>query len=696
MVKDLQEANAGGTTNAPLNANMRLFAAKFGWVNMGFLNPPPESMVNAIIPKDTSTPRRRRRMQKEAAANGTDLEECEVDDEECQQDTPKASDLPDPNESGNAGFLRKSGITADEFFIGQMMAIVLTPAGTAYFTPKVTDRVEAKRNMMRNMVLSKQAMALKHDQFADLGPAFDDVLTGMPEWKAPAKYQLSTVLLTILTVQNMAICQCSLMAIFEGRAVVTWIASVVSIILFPFGFIVYTFITLRGVMQPESKMPVWAGGAKYWTFAQTVLKSIPSNLGPGDIVWVPSIPPELLVKPKPLKPDIPPGTPPDKAKEIVKECVEQNKAMLKARIDGIKKLGPEALMIQGKWVVKTKPAEQFMSVYGQQFGQYNGMGFYLVALEQVKRLLQVIVLAALATAPVLGPLQVKMLTVIGGIEFAIVCYTRPHVDVKLGFSVMGTQGMKVSQMLGPFLLMFGLVEDQFTALSMMLMNALTSAVGVVKECAAAAMPLLQMARDSVGPAVAAVMKIFVAVGVIVGTIKKKLGKIERPKPPPPVWGLIKMPPPVVNLLAEMLPPPIMEKMKAVIAEVGPIMKAYGMVFSKFGAKWMGAAGIKELARQFKAILDPNNPQERINVTKYINKFHKMAILTVFQICQPKMKRAALQMYDDATAVATEVKARMGAASSGSDPIAAAMAILNPDIVGKLEGLFGDVIPVIKK
>jgi hypothetical protein len=39
---------------------------------------------------------------------------------------------------------------------------------------------------------------------------------------------------------------------------------------------------------------------------------------------------------------------------------------------------------------------------------------------------------------------------------------------------------------------------------------------------------------------------------------------------------------------------------------------------------------------------------------------------------------------------------MGAASSGSDPIAAAMAILNPDIVGKLEGLFGDVIPVIKK
>ena len=39
MIANLQETAAGGTTNAPLNANMRLFAAKFGWVNFGFLNP---------------------------------------------------------------------------------------------------------------------------------------------------------------------------------------------------------------------------------------------------------------------------------------------------------------------------------------------------------------------------------------------------------------------------------------------------------------------------------------------------------------------------------------------------------------------------------------------------------------------------------------------------------------------------------
>jgi hypothetical protein len=38
QMKNLQETVAGGQTNVPLNANMRLFANQFGWINMGFLN----------------------------------------------------------------------------------------------------------------------------------------------------------------------------------------------------------------------------------------------------------------------------------------------------------------------------------------------------------------------------------------------------------------------------------------------------------------------------------------------------------------------------------------------------------------------------------------------------------------------------------------------------------------------------------
>jgi len=38
MIKNLQETVTGGQTNVPLNANMRLFANQFSWVNMGFLN----------------------------------------------------------------------------------------------------------------------------------------------------------------------------------------------------------------------------------------------------------------------------------------------------------------------------------------------------------------------------------------------------------------------------------------------------------------------------------------------------------------------------------------------------------------------------------------------------------------------------------------------------------------------------------
>ena len=489
MVKNLQETASGGTTNAPLNANMRLFAAKFGWVNMGFLNPPPETLVNALIPSDDSTPRRFRRLQNEAAANGTDCEDCD------EEDAPKASDLPDPNESGNGGFLRKSGVSADEFFIGQMMAIVITPSVSAYVSPKFTKRYETVRNTFRNKVLKIQETALKHDQFKDLAPEFDSLLLGMPQYQVPAKYSLSTTLLTLLTVQNMGICQCSLMAIFEGRAITTIMAAFVAMALFPGGFILYTFITLRGVMQPAAKMPIWAGGATYWKFAQTILGSVPLSMNPGDIAWIPSIPPELLVKPKPVKPVVPPGTPPDEAKKIVQDAVALNKKMVKDRVAAIKRLGPEAIMIAGKWKIggidpqkkgsvpspKHKAANQWWAVYGSQMKSYNGMGFALVAVEQVKRLLQIVVLAGLATTPSLGPIQVKILTVIGFIEFAIICYTRPFVKLAVNFNTMGTHGMKVSQMIAPILLGLGMVEDQFTALFMMASNAATSLAGVLKE-----------------------------------------------------------------------------------------------------------------------------------------------------------------------------------------------------------------------
>ena len=428
-----------------------------------------------------------------------------------------------------------------------------------------------------------------------------------------------------------------------------------------------------------------------------MLKSIPKALEPFDIIFVFSIPPELREKPVPIEPFVPPGTPPEEAKVIVQEALDANKAMAKQRLDAIKKLGPDAVALMGKWIVKTPAAEQWMGVYGQQFKMYTNTGFWLVALDQTKRLLQIILLGALGSMPALGPMQIKLLTLLGFVEFVIICKTRPFVKLLQNFEVIGTTYTKMSQMVAPILLGLHLVEDQFTALYMMAMNGIAVGVGVVKEFGGAILPILKFVENEGAAVVGGVLKTLLTVLVMLGYIKKKiLGNVQRPKPPPPIWQLIKMPPPVINLLAEMMPPPVMEGLKLAIGDANPILKAYAQTFAKVGAEWMKKEGVKELQKQFKEVLDENAPRHKVSLMKFINRFHKAAILTVFQVCQPKLKLVAQDIYDEAMAVAAAERERRANAKSGKDPIAAAMAVINPEMVGKLTGLLSNIQPVVQQ
>ena len=88
--------------------------------NFGFLNPPPEFLVTAMVPAEYSSkaPKGRRQLADAAAKAG----------EEAVEEEEPPSDLPDPNESGNQAFLRKNGgLSADEFFIGTILGVILTP-----------------------------------------------------------------------------------------------------------------------------------------------------------------------------------------------------------------------------------------------------------------------------------------------------------------------------------------------------------------------------------------------------------------------------------------------------------------------------------------------------------------------------------------------------------------------------------------
>ena len=75
----------------------------------------------------------------------------------------------------------------------------------------------------------------------------------------------------------------------------------------------------------------------------------------------------------------------------------------------------------------------------------------------------------------------------------------------------------------------------------------------------------------------------------------------QPKPPPPVWTLIKMPPPIVDMLSIMLPPPIQAQLMDIIKEVQPFIAAYAKTFTKVAAEWLKSNGKEEVSKQLQKI-----------------------------------------------------------------------------------------------
>jgi|EP01046_Picozoa_sp_COSAG06_P036645 hypothetical protein len=168
----------------------------------------------------------------------------------------------------------------------------------------------------------------------------------------------------------------------------------------------------------------------------------------------------------------------------------------------------------------------------------------------------------------------------------------------------------------------------------------------------------------------------------------------QPKPPPPVWTLIKMPPPIVDMLSIMLPPPIQAQLMDIIKEVQPFIAAYAKTFTKVAAEWLKSNGKEEVSKQLQKIV--KGKQEKLKLTKFIDTFHKYAIAAVFTLVQPHLKRTAQTVYNEAMVAATTVAETRVGAQSGTNLIAAAKSVLSPEIVGKIEGMLGDVAPVLKK
>jgi len=151
--------------------------------------------------------------------------------------------------------------------------------------------------------------------------------------------------------------------------------------------------------------------------------------------------------------------------------------------------------------------------------------------------------------------------------------------------------------------------------------------------------------------------------------------------------MIETPPPIVDMVIKMLPPPIMRQLMSIVNEIKPFVVAYAKTFAIVAAEWLESLGKLEIHKQFQKIM--KGRQEHLSLTKYIDSFHKYAIGAVFTVVQPSLKRAAQTVYDEAMATASALTATRASIRGGTDLFAAAKSVLSPEMVGKLEGLLGD-------
>ena len=339
----------------------------------------------------------------------------------------------------------------------------------------VGKKIEATKNKMRENIIAKQKMCQQKKPFQRFVPEFDPLLEKFPKWEIPKQYSLKTILISILTLQNMGIMQCSLLGIFEDTAPTTKVMSLAAFIAIPCGYILYVYITLRGAMKPTMKTKkgkVVPTPARL--LAVNVLQSIPANMKPDDLIFKPSIPPELS-EPIVLEPPaIPEGASPDEIKSIMEKHAAILKELTSAKAKAIKALGPAALKITGKWICKSVPAEKWMKQYGDLIKPYGPNGYNTVTFAKAKRLLGIVTMCVLSAAPSLAPLQVKMLFLIATADTVMTIKWQPYRDRFKNLEVIMVMVVSGLQILAPILLLAGIIEDQFSAIFMMLMNLIAT------------------------------------------------------------------------------------------------------------------------------------------------------------------------------------------------------------------------------
>ena len=604
--------------------------------------------------------------------------------------SPSADCLCVPLLAGNQGFLRKIGVSADEFFIGAILAVVSIPALMAMVHVPICRFVEQKKNTLRNTILQKKEMCEKSSNLKRYLPDFEPVVAHKPVWQVPPQYSLKAIMVIVVTLQSFAVSQCSLLGFFERSALTTKLLAVLAFLAIPCGHVLYVYITLRGALQPEERLEDGTiVESNYRTLAITKLGSIHPLMKMDDLIYKLSIPPELSEKPNIAPPEIPEGTPPEEAKHIVEKhaAIVQQKAKIRAQ--AIRALGMSALKVTGKWVCKSPHARKWMKVNGSLIADKGPGGYATVTFTNVKRLLMLIVMCVMSSRPGLGAWQIRLLVGISVADLYFTLKFQPFRDRIRNVEILVTMFLAGLQMVAPVLLLMGVIEDQSCALFMMAINVAVQCIGVLLDSVRSLGPALSL----LGKTIMMFLQIVVVTLIFMRYLKRKIKKIHV-KPPAPVWTIIRTPPIVVKLMDMILTVRLMDILKELVLEVNPIMVTYMTTYANLAKKWMEEEGRKELEKQFKEVMDKERLE--VDVTEFLGLFHRGASMHVFRTLKTTVKQQSQGLYDEAMRFATEAEETSRGVSAGTNLLAAAGQVMSPEMIKKLTEVPGAFGPVIAK
>eukprot|EP01052_Picozoa_sp_SAG31_P018412 SAG31_NODE_1303_length_8898_cov_11.100693_2_plen_1166_part_00 len=407
-----------------------------------------------------------------------------------------------------------------------------------------------------------------------------------------------------------------------------------------------------------------------------------------DLIFKPSIPPELSEKPKIEPPVIPDDASPEETKTIVEQHAEVTRQKMKQRMRAILALGPSALKVTGEWVCKSAPAESWFRINGSLIEDKGPNGHITVTFANAKRLLMIVIMCILSSAPALGGWQINLLVVLTLLDLVLTIRFQPFRDRFKNMETILIVAIMVVQMGAPILLLFGVIEDQYCALFMMATSVAIQFIGVATDGLRSLWPVLKL----VGKTLFLLLQIVVVALIFMRYLKRRIKKVHV-APPPPVWTIIKTPDILVKLLDYVLGQKIFEIMKGLMVELNVPLTEYATTFSKLAARWVKEDGAQVLETQFREVIDKKRTE--VDLSEYIGLFHRGASMHVYHTMQTTVKEQSQSLYDGAVKTAQDVEKRKNSIRAGTNILAAADEIMSPEMMKKITDIAHKVAPILK-